>query len=161
MPGTPVHDTSCILLASAQIGIAVLLQEPLFIFSAIGSFNGLLYSPDWDWDGQLVSNKGYTSIVSGRNLSQTEHSIRRVFGKVSKRWPEPLRSWLKVYALIFSHRKGKRIGLSHTPFIGTLIRLFWLPFPFLVLLFSPSIFFCWLIGLVLADLLHLFLDFFI
>jgi uncharacterized metal-binding protein len=159
MPDTPTHDKAT-LVAGVTVGlIGIVVKEPLLIPATIGCLSGLLISPDWDWDGWLVHGEEKTYIVSNRKVTYSESKIRRVYGKVIRRWPKVIQPWLRAYALTFSHRKGRVKGLSHTPILGTILRCCWLVFPLILLWFFPEVTIYWFSGLLLVDSFHLLLDF--
>jgi uncharacterized metal-binding protein len=154
MAKTGVHDGACVALGAIQLAASAF--SPVFLFSGLGSLAGLLLSPDMDWNGSLVFNERTenTYIITRHPARHETVQIRYVWGKVTRRWPPVLREWWQVYALLFRHRK-----LSHAPFVGTLTRVLWL-FP----LFAPLVYFfpvetgLFLMGLTIADLVHLLLD---
>lgn len=153
MSSTRTHDLACIVIGTTLQITGITVHPCLHIVGA-GSFLGLLLSPDLDWDGHVVQNK-----ATGRKYLRTEakaewgeRNIRRVYGRVLERWPEPLKSWWKLYARLFGHRK-----LSHHWGWGTLTRLVWLGFPIPLTFVFTNLILVWL-GLYLADLGHILLD---
>lgn len=154
MPSTKTHDGTCLALATTQLVLGYTLH-PYFYLSAAGSFLGLLISPDWDWIGYIVVNpeteqsRLTTNLASLDDLELIAHPV---IGKVARRWPKFIHPYLLFYAAHFEHR-----GISHSP-IGTLIRLLWLIWPIPLVYFIPLTIYVW-IGLFVADLGHILLDF--
>lgn len=160
MASTRTHDISCIILSLFQFAIAALIKEPILAYSGIGSLIGLLLSPDLDWNGAVAymrykdGTKSKTYIIT-RLASDDEYIVRdRIYSRVCRRWPVPLRGWWGLFALIMNHR-----GLSHWPIAGTLVRLLWI-FPLTVLptFFFPLIFIPIWLGLLYSDIVHIVLD---
>jgi uncharacterized metal-binding protein len=79
----------------------------------------------------------------------------------------PLIGWTSLYAVLMKPLGGHRSVWSHTPVVGTFIRLCFMSFPFVVLLHylqlpmsqAPQIFIGLLAGLSIADAVHWVLDF--
>ena len=165
MPNTPTHDLVTIVQATGLAGIGLVTMEPWLAPVALGALSGLLFSPDWDWDGLLVENRHShrRRIITNKSrwgMEDNERVERRIYGKVIRRWPSPIRQWLQVYALIFSHR-----GVSHAPIVSTMMRVLWvglpaLPIAALMIGWTRFVvwFVLWFIGLCIADMTHIVLD---
>jgi len=153
---TRYHDVSAFALAGTQIALAAVFDQSLLVFSGLGSLSGLLLSPDLDWRGELVYD-GFdvTRIATSINPKREwEYRRKRIYSKVARRWPVPLRQWWFLFALTLSHR-----GLSHEPVLGTLLRLVWIaPLVALAAWFFPIQTGLWACGLLAIDLAHWLLD---
>jgi uncharacterized metal-binding protein len=162
MPSTPIHDFSSVSLGVVIGALAIALKQPIILATAAGAMMGVMFSPDWDWDGTVIEDKKSRrrQVLTEARAGRGERNVKRVFGKVVRRWPPIIEQWLYLYAIIFSHR-----GLSHSYLVGTLTRILWLFFLYLIagaLLYAAN----WLVllplfilGQWLADALHVTLDF--
>jgi uncharacterized metal-binding protein len=155
MSSTEVHDRVTLLAAGGISTLALVGSAPWLFVVASGVASGLVITPDWDWDGNVVQSKrtGRKYVATERKAKPTEKQVRAIYGVVANRWPTPIRQWIYVYAKLAKHR-----GVSHHWVLGTVSRVTWLGFPLVVLLFWPKIIGLWLAGLWLHDLLHLAFD---
>jgi len=153
---TKVHDLACLALGTATAATALILKEPSVLLTSAGALSGTLISPDWDWDGFIVETQGIKRLVSSTHYVGGS-VVKHVYGKVTRRWPQPIRMWIQVYSNLFTHR-GRNRGLSHTWLVGTLIRFSWIGLTLLFFLLPwPTLLF--FIGLLAADSVHLLLDY--
>lgn len=154
MAATRTHDIITVIASGCVVGLSAITQDARTLRIGFGVFLGLLFSPDWDWNGWLVEHKDTKRryVLLERGPREHERRIRRVYSVVIRRWPPPLRWWLYVYALIFKHR-----GVSHHPLFGTLTRLIWLVFPLFLIIVNRDILGVW-IGVWFSDLLHILAD---
>lgn len=137
MPNTPTHDWACVIVSTGIVTVAIATQQADILFVAAGGISGLLFSPDWDWDG-------YNSY--GKWIS----------GKVARRWKylPPLYWLICLYAWVVPHRSW----ISHQFIYPTIIRVMWLLFPIGLFFFYPRVMSFWLLGLIIADTTHFLLD---
>lgn len=115
MPSGFVHSSSSIILSGAVAGTMAALEIPaLEITCAVGGvLLGILISPDWDVDNGNVSDL-YIRQTTGK-LSAGIFSI-----------------WKRPYSMALEHRSFA----SHFPIISTLVRIAYILFPLIILLFK-------------------------
>lgn len=136
MPNGMTHTAATLLLAGATLPLANTAITA-------GVLTGVLVSPDLDVDGGNISL----------------YHLRRVGcigGVLSGVW----RAYWYPYAKLTPHRSH----ISHSVLFGTMLRVFYLIFPFLVANFFgvpmaiPQWFGMWFLGLCLSDALHILMD---
>ncbi len=141
MSSTKVHDKSCIIGGSVFLVGFFLFRSLGWVWLSLGVYSGLLISPDWDWSNWLRGSKGYRV---------------RIYGRVIRRWKWSgyYYHWLTVYPRIFAHRSR----FTHRVVYSTILRVIWCLWPIFLLMIVPIPTLFWFIGLVMADVLHLWLD---
>lgn len=114
MPSGLVHSSSSIILSGAVVGTMAALDFSTaeITLTAGGVLLGILMSPDWDVDNGNVSDL-YIRQATGR-ASAGIFSI-----------------WKRPYSLALEHRSF----VSHFPIISTVVRIAYVFFPLLILLF--------------------------
>lgn len=136
MPSGMTHTTATLILAGATLP----LGNPAI---TAGVLTGILLSPDLDVDNGNISL----------------YHLRRV-GCVGNILSGLWRAYWYPYAKLTPHRSH----ISHSLLFGTAFRVFYILLPVLVANFlgvpmvMPSWFGMWFIGLVLADALHILMD---
>ena len=139
MPSGKVHNTVTLLATPLVCVSAYGISEDAVtvLCVGVGMLSGLVLTPDLDVD----------------NGSRSNYHIRKWFGNVAEKiW----RIYWYPYAKIIPHRSA----LSHFPVISTLIRVLYLFWP--ILFINPTLItknvFIIIIGLVISDTLHWFMD---
>lgn len=112
MPSGKVHAATSAFTASVLVSSALVpgVDKQFVVAAAAGCLSGVFLSPDLDVDA------GYIGL----------YYIRKYFGEIlSVTW-----QWLwKPYAVLMPHRSRA----SHTPVLGTMLRLLYLYLSYLVL----------------------------
>jgi uncharacterized metal-binding protein len=114
MPSGFAHSSSTIILSGVVAGAMLALDyQPELVTSAtIGVLAGLFIGPDWDVDGGNIS----------------DYHARKSLGVL----PAAIFSfWKAPYAIALRHRSFT----SHFPIISTLVRIAYIFFPILIVLF--------------------------
>jgi uncharacterized metal-binding protein len=130
-----IHSQAVFTAATCFAVMAVAKSDPPLLWTSAGAFAGLLINPDLDLNSETISDYFILTVpVIGKPLG--------LF------W----RTYTWLYRRLFKHRSF----WTHTPIVGTIIRLvyfgWWMWFAFQTL---PVEF---VIGLAAADVLHWLLD---
>jgi len=136
MPSGRVHTATTLMLAVGSLP----MSDPAL---TVGIVSGLILSPDLDVD------EGFIGLAHLRRVPFVGTSL----------------AWLwRAFWWPYSKTVPHRSAISHAPLVGTSLRVGYLAFPLLAInimgvpMTLPTGFGRWFIGLVLADALHILLD---
>lgn len=136
MPSGRVHTVTTLMLAVGSLPMA----DPAL---TVGIVSGLILSPDLDVD------EGFIGLSHLRHVPFVGTSL----------------AWLwRAFWWPYSKTVPHRSAISHAPFVGTALRVGYLSLPLLAVnvmgvpMTLPTGLGHWFIGLVLADALHILLD---
>jgi uncharacterized metal-binding protein len=129
------HSLAVMMAAEGFLIASAASRDVNLLWMVAGSFTGLLINPDLDQNGQTISDAFINFIPKiGKHIA-----------------------WLwRVYTWIYRHLFKHRSFWTHTPIVGTLIRVVY--FGWWLYFICPTFPLEFVIGLAAADTIHWLLD---